>query len=191
LALGSKGMPPRLSGFERLRHDGSCLPDDLLQVRLVAKALGVDLVDVLGAARPRGEPAARGYDLEPTDLGVVAGRLDELGEDRLARQRRGLDRLRRELLQRILLRRRGRGVDAGVDGASQLARDLLIEHAGVLAGAREALRLAPGHDDALFVRAPDGAVAAQEGGARALLSGDVQPALEQPWPEPPGSHRSR
>ncbi len=32
--------------------------DDGVQVVLVAEALGVDLVDVLGAGGPRGEPAA-------------------------------------------------------------------------------------------------------------------------------------
>src|SRR5690349_23734871 len=40
-------------------HDRLCLADDGLQVGLVAEALRVDLVDVLGAGRSGREPAAR------------------------------------------------------------------------------------------------------------------------------------
>src|SRR5437762_45827 len=36
--------------------------------------LGVDIVHVLGARGPRGEPAVRRRDLEPADRGAVAGR---------------------------------------------------------------------------------------------------------------------
>src|SRR5690606_40811709 len=46
--------------------------DELLRLRLeplemvrAREALGVDLVDVLGARRPRREPAALGHDLDP------------------------------------------------------------------------------------------------------------------------------
>ena len=44
------------------------------QMVLAAKALGVDLVDVLGARRPRGEPAVRGDHLDAADRRVVARR---------------------------------------------------------------------------------------------------------------------
>src|SRR3954471_21825945 len=68
-------------GDDRLR-----LVHDRVQVRLVAEALRVDLVDVLGARGPRCEPAVRGHDLEAADLGAVAGRLHQLRRDRLARE---------------------------------------------------------------------------------------------------------
>ena len=43
------------------------LGDDGIQVGLVAEALGVDLVDILGAGGTRGEPAGFGNDLEAAD----------------------------------------------------------------------------------------------------------------------------
>ena len=50
-----------------------------------AERLGVDLVDVLGAAGAGRETGGLGGDLQAADLGAVAGRLGELGLDRLAR----------------------------------------------------------------------------------------------------------
>src|SRR5947208_1543419 len=43
--------------------------------------LGVDLVHVLGARRPGGEPAVRGRDLEPADRGAVAVRWTGAGNE--------------------------------------------------------------------------------------------------------------
>src|SRR5262245_15729259 len=54
-------------GAERRVHDRLGFPQDRVQVGRVAKALRVDLVDVLGARRPRREPPRRGRDLEPAD----------------------------------------------------------------------------------------------------------------------------
>ena len=79
-----------------------------VQVRFVLEALGVNLVDVLGARRPGREPAAGGDDLQSADGGVVARSAGQLRGDRLAGQLRLLDRLGRQLLQpRFLLRRGG------------------------------------------------------------------------------------
>jgi hypothetical protein len=55
-----------------------------------AERLRVDLVDVLGARRPGGEPSALGGHLETADGGTVAGRMGEARRDGLARElRRG------------------------------------------------------------------------------------------------------
>ena len=52
---------------------------DALQVILAAETLGVDLVDVLGARRPRGEPAAPRDHLDAADRRAVARRVGEHG----------------------------------------------------------------------------------------------------------------
>src|ERR1700748_1397693 len=53
---------------------------DALQVLSAAEALGVDLVDVLGARGPRRVPAALGADLDAADRGAIARRV---GDDAL------------------------------------------------------------------------------------------------------------
>src|SRR5262245_52024548 len=71
---------------DRRGHDPLCLADDRVQVGLVLEALGVELVDVLGAGRPGREPATGRHDLQPADRGVVARGAGELRADRVARQ---------------------------------------------------------------------------------------------------------
>ncbi len=63
-----------------------------------AKALGVDLVDVLGAGRPRREPAALGHHLQPADRRAVAGGPGEDRQDLSPGQLGGLDLLRARAL---------------------------------------------------------------------------------------------
>ena len=74
--------PASRSAHERSAVQRCC--DDVLRLLLdprqvlgAAEALGVDLVDVLGARRARGEPAALGDDLQPAQRRPVAGRLGE------------------------------------------------------------------------------------------------------------------
>ena len=75
---------------------------DAAQVRRVAKALRVDLVDVLGARRPHREPAARRHDLHPADRRIVARCTRDDRLDALAGAGRGSDLLRRELREQLL-----------------------------------------------------------------------------------------
>src|SRR5439155_6769515 len=100
---------PRSDSLDRFRHDGFRLVDDALQVRLVAEAFRVDLVDVLRAGRTGREPAVLRDDLEAADVGAVSWRLRQLRRDLLPSERAGADCFGGELLQRGLLRRsRGR-----------------------------------------------------------------------------------
>ena len=66
--------PSLARAAQRALDDLLRLGDHALEVVLAPEALGVDLVDVLGAGRARREPAALGDDLEAADLGVVARR---------------------------------------------------------------------------------------------------------------------
>src|SRR5271165_1613573 len=87
---------PRLSGCgggQSGIHHLLSLADDGLKVRLVLKALSVDLVDSLGTRRARCEPAAIGDNLKTFDRSAVPRRTRELRDDRLASQVRGFDRL--------------------------------------------------------------------------------------------------
>src|SRR5215212_8748831 len=93
------GSPSGVAGSGRRPGLGQGASDDLLgllddgvEVGPVLEALGVDLVQVLGARGPRGEPAVGADHLEATDRGVVARGAGELGDDRLAGQLGRVDR---------------------------------------------------------------------------------------------------
>ena len=68
----TSAQPPSAAVTTRLR-----LLLDARQVLGAAEGLGVDLVDVLGARRPGGEPGVLGDDLQPADRRVVARRLGQ------------------------------------------------------------------------------------------------------------------
>ena len=63
---------------ERPRDRGLRLVLDLPQMLFAAKTLRIDLVDVLGARRPRGEPAVVGTDLDAAERLAVSRRSGEL-----------------------------------------------------------------------------------------------------------------
>src|SRR6185312_4984774 len=91
--------PPASRGRRNLRqrrvHHRLRFLQQALEVRLVLEALGVDLVDRLGAGGARGEPAAGGGGLDAADRGAVAGGLVDHLHDLLAGQRVGLQLVRR------------------------------------------------------------------------------------------------
>ena len=71
------------------------------QVLAAAEAFGVDLVDVFGAGRPRGEPAALRDHLDAADRIAVARRIGQDPLDLLAGQFASPNVLRRQLLPAI------------------------------------------------------------------------------------------
>src|SRR5260221_2499854 len=133
------------------------------------EALRVDLVEVLGAGGTGREPAASRDHLQASDRRVVAGSARELGRDGLARERRVLDRLRRQLLQRRLLLRRRGSIDARVVRGPEFLGERTVVLAGVLPRPRGDLGREQGHDQAVLVRGPGRAVLAEEARAGALL----------------------
>ena len=86
------------------------------------KALGVNLIDVLGPRRARGKPAACGRHLQPADGSVVARRASENGFYFFAREFGDPDFPGREFSQQFLLFRRGRCLDAVINGLAESAR---------------------------------------------------------------------
>src|SRR5258707_3679482 len=69
---------------ERGIHDALRLGNQPAQMAGVVKALGVDLVDILGSRRPRRKPTAGRGDLDAADGCIVAGCGRENLIDRLA-----------------------------------------------------------------------------------------------------------
>ncbi len=92
-----------------------------------AKALGVDLVDVLGARRPSGEPAGGGRDLHAADRRVVARRLGDDARHRFAGQLGAVHLVRRERGQPPLLLGGRRRLDAIVRRLAEFARQLGVD----------------------------------------------------------------
>src|ERR1700689_981185 len=103
---------------ERRVDDLLRLGDQPVQMGGVVKALGVDLVDVLGPGRPRREPAAARDHLHAADGGIVARRVGQNSIDGLAGEFRDPHLGRIELAEFAFLVRVCGGVHAtGVHGA--------------------------------------------------------------------------
>src|SRR5205807_2711160 len=160
-----------------------------LEVALILEALRVDLVDVLGAGGPGGKPSAEGYHLQAVDRRIVARSARELGGDRLAGQRRGLDGLGRQLREPSLLVGRRRRVDARIARRAELLRQLLVVLAWILAGAGGDLGREQVHDRAVLVSGPHRAVVPQEARPRAFLASEAARAVEETRHEPLEAYR--
>ncbi len=110
---GMIGTHGNLHGFYLFQcrgHDPPRLVHDGVEMGLVAKAFRVELVGVLRARGPDGEPAARRDDLEAADRLVQARRPGQLRCDRLAGELGRADRLGESA--------RSRAFCSGVAGAS-------------------------------------------------------------------------
>ena len=79
-------MLPGRHGVEGFAYDFLGVGLYLLQMVLTAEAFGVDLVDVLGAGGPGGEPAALGDHLDAADGRAVARGARSASDDLLAGQ---------------------------------------------------------------------------------------------------------
>src|SRR5690606_24463570 len=110
--LPQRGMGVSSGIGERRVYDALRLGEDRLQVVAAFEAFAVDLVDVLGARRPRGEPAGFGDHLDAADRRVVAGRPVQYARDRGTREPVGLQLFRREPAEGLLLPGAGRRLDA-------------------------------------------------------------------------------
>src|SRR5580692_4900084 len=102
-------------------------------MRFVPKTLGVDLVNVLGARWARGEPTALGYDLDPANRCVVAGRRREHPLDLVARDFGRAYSRAVELAQRSLLSGRRRRIHPIRHGVAEVAREFAVSQARVAA----------------------------------------------------------
>ena len=159
-----------LGRLQRLPHNLLRLGHNGLQVLLVPEALGVNLVEVLRAGRPGGEPPRGGDDFQAADRGVIARRAGEPGGDGFPGKLGRGDRFRREFLEGGFLGGRGRRVNARVvrraEGGGQFAEML----ARILAGARSDFSGQKAEQDAVFVRGPDRAIVPEETRPGALLA---------------------
>src|SRR5258708_19724444 len=97
---------------ERRVHDTLRLGDQSVQMPGVMKALGVDLVNIFGSRRPRGEPAAARRDLDTADGCIVAGSMSQNLIDGLAGELRDPPFFAVQLARLFLLLGVCRGVHA-------------------------------------------------------------------------------
>ena len=77
VAEANRRESARSTSRERGVDDSLRLAHDHLQMCGILETFRVDLVDVLGAGRPCGEPAAGRTHLDPADRRIVAGRTIE------------------------------------------------------------------------------------------------------------------
>ncbi len=96
--------------------------------------------------------------------------------------------MRRETPQQFFLPGRGRRLDAVVQRLTELAREVVVDLAGIAAHPRGDLRRQQRRNDAILVRRPDGAVQTRKRGARALLPAKAQRTIEQAIDEPLEAH---
>src|SRR5690606_2156830 len=189
MAAPTGGMWVSSGAGERRVHDPLRLGEDRLQVVAAFEAFAVDLVDVLGARRPRGEPAVVGNHLDAADRGVVAGGLVQYLPDRRPGERVRFQLGGCELRQRLLLLRAGRRLDAVEERLAEGIAQAAVVLGGIVAVARGEFGREQRRRHAVLVGGPHRAVAAQETGARALLAAQPQRAVEQPVGKPLEPHR--
>src|SRR6266702_5218813 len=169
---------------KHLRQPGLSFLLNALQVVGATKTLRVDLVDILRAGRPRGEPAEIGFDLDAAEGLAVAGRLAERGADGIAREILEAELLGRDGFQDVLLRHRRRHIDARVMGHAELGGEIIEELTRIPAGLGHDLGGEQTEDDAVLVGGPHRAVAAQERGPCTLLAAEAEAAREEAVDEP-------
>src|SRR5829696_2716720 len=117
-----------------------CRTDDPLRLLLhlyevirTAEGLGVDLVDILRAARTGREPRVGALHLHSAHRGAVAGGRRELRGDRVAGELGRGDGVAVQPAEGRLLRRRRHGVRALVGRVAEPRDELRIEPRGALA----------------------------------------------------------
>src|ERR1700732_5193524 len=132
LKTSFEGM--RLCVLEHASYGVLGLLLDLPQVTFTAETLGIDLVNILRAGRPRGKPSVLGNHLDSTERQTVPRRCGKRRSMCRACKFRHADLFGRDCLQQLFLFGcRGR-VDPLVEGHPQLARELIVCFAWVPLG---------------------------------------------------------
>src|SRR6476646_2896290 len=151
---------------------------------LVAETLGVDLVDVFGARRPRGKPSRLGLDLDAAEGLVIARSPGPNRGDAFAGKLAHIELIRPERLQRALLLRRRRHVDSFVVGHPEFGREGGKQLARVAAGAAKNFGGEQPHHHAVLVGRPDRTVALEKRSAGAFLAGKAERTGAEAFDEP-------
>src|ERR1700678_1413716 len=138
-----------------LAHDGLGLGLDLLQVLLVAKAFGVDLIDLFGAGWARREPTTLSNYLDSANCLTIPGRVGENALDLLPSQSGALDAFFAHLRQHGLLLGGGGGIRPVVQRVTKLLRELVVNVSWILMPGRGDLDRQQGGDDAVLIGGPD------------------------------------
>src|SRR5271166_3603206 len=95
-----------------------------LEVPLAPEALGVDLVNVLCAGRPRRKPSAGRHYLQPADRSIITRCRRQLRDNRLTGEVVVLDSIGRQLLEPGFLLRRCCHINARVMRRTEFGGEL-------------------------------------------------------------------
>src|SRR5215212_5951963 len=183
--VGEVPLPqPLTANSEGLRDGALGVLLNRLQMVRVPKTLGVDLVDVFGARRPRSEPSRLGFDLDAAEGLIVTRRPGSNRADRFTGKLAHIKLLRPERLQRALLLRRRRHVDPLVVGHAEFVGQSRKQLAWVAAGTAEDFGGEQPHHHAVLVGRPDRAVALEERCAGAFLAGESEGTAAEAFDEP-------
>src|ERR1700677_966302 len=180
---------PRVLIRQRSVDDGLRVAQDLGQMPGIAEALGVNLVDILGARRSCGEPTALRAYLDAADRRIVPGRARQHFLDALSGELRHADLRSIQLGELfLLLGSRGR-LDAIGEGLAQIAHQGTVRLGGIAAVPRGDLGRKQARRDAVLVSAPRSAVEPQERSARAFLAAEAEIPRLEAGHEPLETHR--
>ena len=91
---------------------------------------------------------------------------------------------------KFLLIRSGRRLNAVIGRLTELAREFVVNFAGIVAHPGCDLRREQSRDDSVFVRRPNAAIQTSKGGPRALFATEGKRTVEQAINEPLESNRN-
>src|SRR5271169_5056668 len=111
------------------------LAQDFAQVRFAAKTFGVNLVDILGAGGPCGEPAAGRTDLDAADGSIVSRRVSENLINAFTGQFGAANLRAIDLAELLFLFRRGARIDSIGERLAQIAHQRSVALRRIAAGA--------------------------------------------------------
>src|ERR1700733_2777648 len=180
---GEASWSTRQGCAKRLAYDGLGLGLDLLQVLLVAKAFGVDLVDLFGAGWTRREPTTLSNYLDSANCLAIPGRVGENRLNLLPSQSGALDAFLAHLRQHGLLLGGCGGIRPVVQRVTKLLRELVVNVSWILIHGGGDLDCQQGGDDAVLVGGPHSPITAQERGTGALFAYEAEFSFEQPIDE--------
>ncbi len=158
-------------------------------MRLVDKALSVNLVNIFRTRWAEGKPAVFSNDFQAADGGIVAWSIGQDSLDRFASQGILFDRIWSKILENVLLLHCCRGINAGIDGRTKAIGEFLVMDSWITSCLSGDLGSQKVKDDPVLVSTPDRAVLTEKTGPGTLFSAKEYRPVEQAVNKPLEAHR--
>ncbi len=156
---------------------------------IAAETFCINLVDIFGSRRPRGEPAVLCYDFDPAERPIIARSAREFHLYPFAAEFPYIELLRGGLEEMSFFFSRSGRVDSLIEGFSQIARSRFVDLVRVMTGSRGNFGSQETHDESVLVRRPYRTVAAEERSAGTFFAAEAQRSIDEPIAEPFESDR--